>query len=370
MNQFNGYIQNGYFGVNQPMTPQNQYQYNPYTQPIQQQQFQQYMNPPTPIGNLIGVGNYNYNTTGFNPYNQTNNGYVFQPATQTPYGINPYEIQKQQQQSNYYSPYANTYGYQAQMQQPIMNPYSYNSYGGYMPFISLQQQQAFMASQIELQKMKHRCANKFLGKDSDEEFLDRLYNPNNKANQLPKEKIQENQEWNILQRYIYCINNPNSYLIDNPYQRQANFIILQSKNYHEAFDNHSLCEFLEEDLPRLNREFWIAAHINKNSTRNLNAMYNSKDYNELLKMHRSSNPYLNEILDNSRYDNNLDDMEIGLAEMFEREKQRRNLLSQSTFGQPLPSFISSEETRKKRELFTRELMNQIYEKGAIKGTNV
>ena len=74
-------------------------------------------------------------------------------------------------------------------------------------------------------------------------------------------------------------------------------------NMHKALDDHSLCTFLEEDLWKLQREQWIADNISPNSRgRNLSATYNSNDFNELLRLHRSSNPYVDELLNNSRYD--------------------------------------------------------------------
>ena len=86
-------------------------------------------------------------------------------------------------------------------------------------------------------------------------------------------------------------------------------------------------------------------------------MYSSKDYNELLNMHRSSNPYINDLFNQAKYDNNINDMELGLAEVFERERRRRNVLEGK-----LPTYISSPEVQAQRRAFTEELMSQIYQK--------
>lgn len=328
---------------------QQQVPYNPYMNPPVGQQM--FMNPPTPIGMYTtGVGNYNYNNTVFNPYNQQQQGYIFAPAGQTQFG-NPYEAYKQQQQSNYYAPYDGIY------QQNTINPYSYNGYGGYVPFYSLQQQQLAMQNQIELQKMRHRSALRILGEEIDETYLDMIYNPNSERNKVDPEVAKRDSAWKSLQNTIYFINNPDKCYVQNPAQVQAYWISVAKNNYHTAFDNHSLCQFIEEDYPKLALDQWIGENIKKNASRDLSSVYNSRDYNELLKIHQSSNPYLNELMDVSRYDNNLDDMEIGLAEIFEREKQRRNVLNK-----PLPNYVSSPEVQAKRAEFTKALMDQLYDK--------
>ena len=76
-------------------------------------------------------------------------------------------------------------------------------------------------------------------------------------------------------------------------------------------------------------------------------------------MHRSSNPYINELLDNSRYDNNIDDMELGMNIAFDKERRRKQILECK-----VPSFISSEETQRRRHEFTSQIMQAIYNKGA------
>jgi hypothetical protein len=153
-------------------------------------------------------------------------------------------------------------------------------------------------------------------------------------------------------------------MAQTPQMQLAQFLRRKITNYHQYFDNHSMCEFFEEDYPRLEREFWIEENIKRNGLRDMSTTYNSKAYNELLNLHHSSNPYINEIMNNARYDNNLDDMEIGLAEMFERERRRRNLLEGK-----LPQYISSPEIQKARAEYTQQLMDQIYKK-EMKRNNV
>ena len=106
------------------------------------------------------------------------------------------------------------------------------------------------------------------------------------------------------------------------------------------------------DLPKLLEEEWIAENIKPKQNRNLGATYNSDAYNELLRMHQSSNPYVNEILNKSRYDNNVDDAELGLAELFDKERRRINLLTGK-----LPTFISSPEAQEARAKWTKEILD-------------
>ena len=139
--------------------------------------------------------------------------------------------------------------------------------------------------------------------------------------------------------------------------RTARCIQDMQYNYHEEFDDHSLREFLSDDLWKLNREFWIAENI-KSKGRDLSRTYSSDNYNELLNMHRSSNPYIDQLLDTSRYDNNLDDMEVGLPEILDARRRRQQI-----YEGKVPTFISSEESQRRRHEFTSQVLNQIYNKG-------
>ena len=58
---------------------------------------------------------------------------------------------------------------------------------------------------------------------------------------------------------------------------------------------------------------------------------------------------------------NLDDMEIGLPEILDMQKRRKQVLE----GR-VPTYISSEETQKRRHEFTNQILNQIYNKGGTK----
>lgn len=337
--QFEQMINSGAFGQNQPL-------FNPYQN-------------PQPIGNMIPIGNYGYN----NPYqqpqftsSQSTGNYIFQPVG---YGYNPNPYSRGS--NDYYNPFAGS-PYQTQQ---LMNPYaySYNSYGNYRPFMSMQQQQQIVQNNVTLQKLRHKIAFTYLGKPCNEEYLDELYNPNNKANIKTQEQIEKEREWQYIQRATYYSTQPP---VDHEEIRLAAFMQLQSKNFHDAFDHHSLCQFIEDDFWKLQREQWIAQNIKRNASRDLASVYSSRDYNELLNMHRSNNPYINDILNISRYDNNIDDMEVGLSQIaqaaFERERRRRNVLEGK-----LPEYVSSPEVQEQRRLYTQQLMDQLYKKGAKTG---
>ena len=346
-------IQNGSFGMTQPMMGG----YNPYAggvpptgqfynQPMMMPQQQDY-------GNMIPIGSYNYNNTAFG-MQQPQQQYTFQPAMGG-YNPNPYgRYAGMQRQDDYYNPFP-----QFQQQSALgyfSNPYQ--GYNNYSPFMSMQQRQNIVSQQVQLAKIKARISCSITGLEYDEEVMDKLYNPNNQVNVKTPEEIDADRQWQEVQRFHYFSVNPTN--IDYPERHLANFMQLQIKNYHEAFDSHSLCEFIEEDYPRLQREIWISENIKKNATRDLSQVYSSRDYNDLLAMHRSSNPYINAILDESRFDNNLDDAEIGLQQIFERERRRRNVLEGK-----LPTYISSPEVQESRRRFTEELIGQIYHKRGV-----
>lgn len=352
MNEQNmqGMIQGGIFGTSAPM---NQSGFNPYQ------------------SNMIPFGNYSqpmmqgqyqyYNSNLYGSQQPQNNGFVFQPIggyqQQSPYGN-----YQQPQIQNYYNPYGNTFS-SPYGNSGYGNAYSYNGYNNYRPFYSPMAVAQYQAQQVELFKLKYRMANYYVGNEIDEEYLDKICNPNNPANIKSKEQIEIEEENKFIQ-YVSGVANGKIPEIVSQAQREADMLNLMSYNMHKELDNHSLCEFLEEDLWRLQREEWIRQNIKVNGNRDLSTVYNSRDYNELLKLHNSSsNPYVSDLLNNSKYDNNLDDIEIGMQMAFERERRRKAILEGK-----VPEFISSDETQRRRHEFTQQLLNKVYSKGG--GNNV
>lgn len=347
MNQIPNMIQQGSFGTTQPIA--NGGGYNPYANqygsPPPINPYQQPMN----YGNMIPIGAYNYNSTTFGQNNtQSNNNYIFQPVGAI-YNSNPYYMTPQ----DYYNPYPQYNRVQTPNLYAQINGYTNNPQ--YSPFMSMQRRQDMVAQQLNVIKLKHKLVATITGTLYDEQAIDKLYNPYNEANIKSPEEIDSDRAWEEVQKFHYYSQHPSQ--VDYLERNIANYIQAKTRNFHEALDNHSLCQFLEEDLPKLNREIWISENIKKNANRDLSKVYNSSEYNELLSMHASSNPYIKEILDTSRFDNNIDDMELGLAQIFDRERRRLNVLEGK-----LPTYISSPEVQEQRHKFTEALLAQAFNK--------
>lgn len=321
-------IYGGEFGYSAP----GQYGgYNPY--------MMQYNN------NMMSLGNY-----GYQPQQQ--NGYVFQPVDYCNYNLQPTYNQYQYAQPsyNYYNPYGNLY-------QNNYNNYSYNNYDGYRPFITPSQQQKILNDRIEMDKIKCRISNAYLGINMTEEELDRKCNPAKYAQQQEVDRkeleiIREHKQMTYLTE-LFKAQEGMAF-----YDPATLAMIKKSEEMHKKYDSHSLAQFMCEDFGRLAQEQWEEENLIV-ANRNLGTTYNSTAYNELLNMHRSSNPYINQLLDTAQYDNNTDDFEMGLDSIY--DKQRRKM---AIFEGKLPEFVSSEEAQKRRAEFTQAVMDQIYKKGA------
>ena len=333
MNDLQGMIQNGAFGFTQP--------FNPYTMPQQPQ--------PIMFNNMIPVGSYGYNTYPMQQQNQ----YVFQPVGG---GYNPQPYYQPQQ--NYYNPFPQFQQQQQYWGNPYNGYYNYGNYRNFSPFMSMQYQQEMMNAEIQKRKFKYKIMAKVNGIEYTEEELDIKFNPNNPANiKKVEERRDVDREWNEIIRVMNAF--PTAPDHSPHVQAKINFLNNYYHNCNAEFGNHSMFEFFNNDLPKLQREEWICENIRPKQNRNLGATYNSAAYNELLNLHKSSNPYINEILNQSKYDNNVDDQELGLAEIFDSLRQRRNLLSNR---QPLPSFVSSPEVQEARAKYTQELMDALFKK--------
>jgi hypothetical protein len=86
-------------------------------------------------------------------------------------------------------------------------------------------------------------------------------------------------------------------------------------------------------------------------------MYDSNDYNELLNLHKSSNPYIGSLLNTSRYDNNLDDIEMGMRLALDKARRRMNVLEGK-----VPDYISSPEVQEARNKFLNVVLEKMYKK--------
>ena len=137
--------------------------------------------------------------------------------------------------------------------------------------------------------------------------------------------------------------------------RRARLIHDMSANFHKMYDGVGMFDFLENELWKFQREWWIEDNINMKSSRDLSQQYKQRSYMDLLNMHRSTNPYVNDLLSNAKYDNNVDDMEIGLPSVLATADQRRRQILEGR----VPQFISSAETQKQRNKYFSELTSMI-----------
>ena len=222
-------------------------------------------------------GSYGY--MGMNP----------QPLPMNPYAI-PQPSANYRPKVDYYNPYPEFYN---RPYTPLYRPFNGNRFS---PYVSMAQQREYRDKYIEMQKVRYRTACIGAGIKVTDEEIDALFNPQQHKIEKTPEQIAEEQNWREVQRYMYYANNPIPYVV-TPEESTAIYMQTYSRNFHNAFDNHSLCEFLEEDLPRLMREFWIAENIKKNSDRDMRGIYNSSDYNSILEMHARSNPYIQKCME-------------------------------------------------------------------------
>lgn len=277
-------------------------------------------------------------------------GYVFQPVVQN--YSNPY-----QKKDDYYNPY------------PHLNPPQSSQYNGYRPFspfspfMSMDRQQRMLQSQIDMGKTKVKMMLGMIGKSDqyDEEMADKLLNPYNQGYIRDTKKMEEDAYWSDVERIHWAMNQPQMGM--SPEQYNAQIIQQYQYNFHKEFDNHSLCQFFEEDLPKLMREFWIEENIDKNRGRDRSRDYRRDDYTELLGLHNVLSPFSKMLMDTSRYDNNAiqKQAEIGL----EFAKRARDFASKKLSEIhliPPKEYLNTPEAIESRRQFTESLLDQMYQK--------
>ena len=340
-------INTGQFGT---QTPLQQSAYNPYGQP------NMYVNPymqNQQFNNIMPISQTGYNQA-YNQQQMPENNYVFAPVSANEQFGNPYYYNTNNNYANPQYNYYDPYGYKGYNNGYQNNGYYNNYYGGYY---SSQYYNRMERQHQELMKMKYRIAGGCFGKEYSDQELEAIVNPKVRMEQIPQEQMDIVNEGRRMAYYESLLHQPP---LETQAMRTAMCINDMQANFHKEFDNHGLREFLADDLWKLNREFWIAENI-KSRGRDLSGTYSSDDYNELLNMHRSSNPYVNELLDTSRYDNNLDDMEVGLPQIMDMQRRRKQI-----YEGKVPTFISSEETQRRRHEFTNQVLSQIYNKGGTR----
>lgn len=322
-------------------------------------------NNMSPYGGMMNVGGCNYNQQS--PYNQQQ--FNFRPITNmdtfnSPYdngqqqnnGYNPYQQNNYYNGCNNYSPYQQTnyYNEYNNYSNPYQNSY-YNGYNNYNPYQqnmygSYNQFQEQQKREIELMKLKLQIAAAGHGKQYTDEELDRMLNPNHPANQITQEEAILNREFEYMKSLYDLFNKPQQG--ETGAMRVMRIMNEMDRQTMEHFGNHSFVEFINSDLPNLRREWWIQENIKPNNGRDLSGSYSTSNYNELLNMHAQSNPYISQLLNDSRYDGSIDDMELGLPIAANAEARRKALLEGK-----VPTFISSEETQKAR----RNWINAVFQ---------
>lgn len=305
-----------------------------------------------PLQNMIQNGQFGYTSPQpYNPY-MNNQQYLY----------NNTSVFNQQQPNNFvYAPINNGYNYYQQNQRyNYYDPYGINGFnnnaGVYQQFNSPASYQAIINEQIALDKIKQRLVANYFHKTFDEEKYDenirKQLNPPTESYTI--EELRNHAELATVFRIgNYYSNNMG---IINPIDMSAYYRARYIQSVHDNFDNHSLAQFLCCDIPRIKKHDWIKENVNI-SGRNLSTSYNSKAYNELLDLHRSSNPYVTELLSNSRYDNNIDDYEMGMRIVNDKVQRVKQIMESE-----VPSGVTSDDVRYKRMLWTNSIMQQIADK--------
>lgn len=299
-----------------------------------QQQFNPYMN-------TVQSGN------GFNPYQEQTNMNQLNQSIQQPQinGFNPYQqqyqntnqqvdefnqyyqqqqqYQNQQPQMNGFNPYQQQYqniNYNQQSQQ--MGGYYNSIYDGYYnPYMAQRQQelQQIQMKEIQLQqsaiwKLLSKKVNHALGREVDDEYLSKLYDPViiDQKEQASIDKYNHMQQLeNIYRQGPMYIKTPNTVRIENNIQRFE----LAKKRFP---DDTSLYDFLSQ-AGELYSDV-IMSKVKKDQ-KQLNKLYNHNDYQQLINMHTKTESYFNKLLNNNGQ--SIDDMEITLPSHLNTEYQRR-----------------------------------------------
>ena len=219
---------------------------------------------------------------------------------------------------------------------------------------------------IKMEALKYKMVMKYYGNEvSDSEAInkfDKVYNPQSVYKELSPEQIKKHNE---RQEFAYICNlgkqiEYGSKIVDPRYE---NMCTEQAKMHQ--LDGHNLIQFFNDDLWRIKREQFIEQYIipKHNEGRDLSQTYNSTEYNQLLALHASNasraNPFVNQLMNDSRYDNNLFDDPVGMQAAIERELARAARMQEK-----LPAYISDEETQQRRREWTNEIQKQIL---AVKG---
>jgi len=321
-------INNGMFGTTAPIQPnvtqQPIMQYNPFRNQNNQIPFNS--NPM-----MLNIGSEGYNKPKEDYYNPFPQYYP---------------------QNNYYNGY-----------RPFSN---YSPYYTPQPYISMSKREQMFNDQVELAKLKLRISFKMTNIEVSEDELDRLTNPRHDLNTNTKseKELQRERDWRDIVSIVSFECNP--YPIWSEELQRAKNMSNYLKVYHETLDSHSLCEFFEEDYPRMMREFWIEEKIKPNKTKDLSSTYNEDAYLELLGIHSESNPYLKKLLSTKDFSNDvktsdgIKGIEMGIKELREFAEERQRAAHEKLHK--IAELHQSKEIQEQRQRFMAELRAQVEEK--------
>lgn len=177
-----------------------------------------------------------------------------------------------------------------------------NAYRLYGPPIN---QRVLINKQYDSYKRKATMIAKMKGEQPDLEKIKKsflsTYTMSKKNEKAPsRDKLVEMEQLNFL-------NTLNSASLVKPrtFEDARNeFVNQMATEYHNAFDNMSLCQFLD-NFWQLQREDWIREHIGTGRpNRDMSRKFDPTAYKNLLTLHQVRDNYTNQLMDDGRYNNN------------------------------------------------------------------
>lgn len=246
--------------------------------------------PSNNIGNIVGISNQGYNTN-YNMYNgmMPNNNM----SNMGGYYNNQY--------NNYYNPYL------AQQQQQIRET----------------QMREQMRSQTDILKKISKNINKALNNNIDnmDQHLQR-YNPENFYNQGGNNGFYQDEEERIHNKLLNIHFNGIEGNMYSMRHIQANNILYDQEKQKRP-DDMTMNEYNRSAMEIIND---INQQEARNRQRNLSSLYNSNQYNQLVKMNGHANSYFNSMFNGTamqQRDMNIDDMEVKLPSHLSQSYQER-----------------------------------------------
>lgn len=236
--------------------------------------------PSNPIGNIVGIGTNGYNNMGgmMNMGGYYNNRY-----------------------NNYYNPYL------AQQQRQMQEA----------------QMREQMRAQTDILKSISRSVNKALGATMDMDKHLEQYNPENfyNLNQGMGYTYNQDEDQLIHQKLMNVHCNGVQGNLASMRLIQANNILYDQEKQKRP-DEMSLNDF-NRSAGEMIRD--IEMEEMKNRQRNLTGLYNSNQYNQLVKMNGQANSYFNSMFQGTamQKDMNIDDMEVKLPTHLVQTYQER-----------------------------------------------